>query len=203
MPVVQRNDTPVNINTIAGDIESCVVTFFENYNINIYDMAQCRSIPHNLFSACMLSCYDQLFKPVHGMVNNQRSILDYNDVDTLTVIANKFIELALRFNKSMGIMQFSLLTGIHWTTLAEWEKSPELNVKRSEVVKNIRECHKMEQIGLLNDTPVGAMAVANNDIETGLQWSKNQAQQITNNTVYMIPAERVQRLGLGKDQEQV
>lgn len=198
MPVVQRNDTPVNINTIAGDIEKCVVMFFDNYNINIYDMAQCRTIPHNLFSACMLSCYEQLFKPHQGMVNNQRSILDYNDVEVLSVIANKFIELALRFNKSMGIMQFSLLTGIHWTTLAEWEKHPELNVLRSEVVKNIREYHKMEQIGLLNDTPVGAMAVANNDSETGLNWSANNVQQVTNNTVYYLPSERTDKLKLDK-----
>lgn len=198
MPVVQRNDIPVNINTIAGDIEKCVVMFFDNYNINIYDMAQCRTIPHNLFSACMLSCYEQLFKPHQGMVNNQRSILDYNDVEVLSVIANKFIELALRFNKSMGIMQFSLLTGIHWTTLAEWEKHPELSGLRSEVVKNIREYHKMEQIGLLNDTPVGAMAVANNDSETGLNWSQNQAQQITNNTVYYLPSERTDKLKLDK-----
>lgn len=198
MPVTIRKDKPININTISNEIEECVIDYFQNLNIDINDINQIKTIPHNMFSACMMSCYNQLFKPNHGMVNNQRSILDYNDVDLLSVIANKFIELALRFNKSLGIMQFSLLTGIHYMTLSEWKNNPETNPARSSIVKNICEYHKMEQISLLNDTPVGAMAVANNDVETGLEWSKNQAQQITNNTVYLLPSERSDKLKLDK-----
>ena len=51
---------------------------------------------------------------------------------------------------------------------------------------------------MLNDTPVGALAVANNDHETGLEWSKNQLQQIAQNAVYLLPSERVDRLRLDK-----
>lgn len=201
MPVVIRSDNAIDINTIADQIETCVSSFFENYNINIYDINQVKTIPHNLFSACMMSCYDKLFKPDHKMINNQRSIIDYNNVELLTVIANEFISLALRFNKAIGVMQFSLLTGIHWDTLADWYNKPEANPERFRVVKSIKEYHKMQQIGLLNDTPVGAMAVANNDTETGLNWSANQLQQIANNTVYLIPSERVDRLKLDKSNE--
>lgn len=201
MPVRVRTDNAIDINTISDQIEQCVNDFFSKYKIDVNDVSQVRTIPHNLYSASMMSCYDKLFKPDHGMINNQRSILDYNDVDLLTVIANKFIDLALRFNKSIGIMQFSLLTGIHWQTLAEWERNEQSNPLRSAIVKSIREYHKMEQIGLLNDTPVGAMAVANNDIETGLVWSRNQAQQITNNTVYYIPSEQSKRLQLEESKD--
>ena len=56
----------------------------------------------------------------------------------------------------------------------------------------------MEQISLLNDSPVGALAVANNDSETGLKWAANQIQTITNNTVYYLPSERTDRLNLDK-----
>ena len=93
-------------------------------------------------------------------------------------------------------MQFSLMTGIHWGTLASWRDNEKANPARSGVIKSICEYHKMEQINLLNDTPVGALAVANNDMETGLQWSQNQVTSITNNTVYMIPSERADRLKL-------
>jgi hypothetical protein len=192
------NNNAININTISQQITNCVEKFFCKYNIDIYDVNQIRTIPHNLYNACMISCYKDLFKPDHKMINNQHSIIDYNDVELLSIIANTFIELAMMFNKSIGIMQFSLLTGIHWQTLAKWERDEQLNPLRSAIVKNIREYHKLEQIALLNDTPVGAMAVANNDVETGLNWSANQVQQITNNTVYYLPSERSNKLQLEK-----
>ena len=68
------------------------------------------------------------------------------------------------------------------------------------MLKNIQECHKVQQIGLLNDTPVGALAVANNDHETGLEWSKNQ-MQVTAQSVYFLPSERVDRMRLAKPEE--
>lgn len=135
------------------------------------------------------------------MINNQHSKIDYNDIDLLYIIANKFIMLSLKFNKSLGLMQFSLFSGIHRATLAEWRDHPEANPARSDIIKNICECHKMEQINILNDTPVGALAVANNDHETGLEWSKNQAAQIAANTVYLLPSERVDRLKLPKPED--
>ena len=198
MPTFARTDNAININTISKQIDNCVLTFFDKYNIDIYDLQQCKSIPHNIVSLCMMSVYDQLFKPDHGMINNQRSLIDYNDIEQLTIIANAFINWSLHFNKSLGLMQFSLFTGIHRATLAEWRDDRSTNPARSDIINNICECHKMEQIGLLNESPVGALAVANNDPETGLKWAANQAQQITNNTVYMIPSERAGRLQLDK-----
>ena len=200
MPVVNRKDNAININTIESQIDNCVVSFFENNNIDLSDYNAVIKLPHNTITRCMLYIYNQLFKPPYKMVNNQKSLIDYNNIDQLTVIANKFIDLSLRFNKSFGIMQFSIMTGIHWQTLAEWERNKELNPARSALVNNIREVHKMEQIGLLNDSPVGALAVANNDIETGLEWSKQNAQQIASNTVYILPSERVDKLRITKEQ---
>jgi hypothetical protein len=201
MPVVVRKDNAIDINTIAADIDNVIINFFTKRNIDIYDIQQCRTIPHNVLTLCMMSVYNQLFKPDHGMINNQRSIIDYNDIELLTVIANKFIEWSLWFSKSLGLMQFSIFTGIHRATLAEWRDNREPNPARSDIINNICECHKMEQISLLNDTPVGALAVANNDQETGLNWSANQAAQITNNTVYLLPSERSGKLKLDKLEE--
>lgn len=188
----------ININTISQDIDNCVIEFMNKYSIDIYDIQQCKSIPHNIITLCMINVYNTLFKPDTTLCNNQNSLIDYNNNEMLFIIANKFIELSLMFNKSLGLMQFSLFTGIHRETLAGWANDRESNPIRSDIINNIRECHKMEQISLLNDTPVGALAVANNDIETGLEWSKNQAAQITQNTVYLLPSERVDRMKLPK-----
>lgn len=201
MPTMQRKDKPLNIATISQDIEDVVISFFEKFNINIYDVNSQKQISHNLLTRAFVEVYDTLFKPSKGMINNQRSIIDYNDVDMLQVIANKYIDICLLLNKSLGLMPFSLLTGIHVTTLMQWRDNPELNPARTEVIKHIVECHKMEQIGLLNGAPVGALAVANNDHETGLEWSKNQLQQLTTNAVYLIPSERSDRLKLDKIDE--
>lgn len=188
----------INVDTISQDIDNCIIEFMQQRNIDIYDISQCRSIPHNTLTLCMMYVYNKLFKPDHGVFNNQNSLIDYNNNELLTVIANKFIEWSLWFDKSMGIMQFSILTGIHYTTLASWANDREVNPTRSDIVKNIKEFHKMAQIGLLNNTPVGALAVANNDPETGLNWAANNVQQITNNTVYYLPSERSGRLNLEK-----
>ena len=208
MPVGSKAPRPdmayININTIESDIDDCIINFFSQYDINIFDMSQRKLITHNLLTLAMMNVYKTLFKPNQSMINNQKSLIDYDNIDMLTVIANKFIELSLMFNKSLGLMQFSLFTGIHRSTLAEWRDNKQLNPARSDVINNICECHKMEQIGLLNDTPVGALAVANNDIETGLEWSTKQALNNTAAAVYILPTERTNRLQLAApDQSQV
>ena len=198
MPVVVRTDNSININTISDQIDNCVIEFFDRYGIDINDITSIKAIPHNTLSLCMRFIYQELFKPDHNMINNQKSLIDYNDTDLLQVLADKFIELCMRFNKSLGLMSFGFMIGCDYSTLMRWLSDRESNPIRYDILKGIQEGHKVVHIGLLNETPVGALAVANNDIETGLNWSANQAQQITNNTVYLIPSERVNRLNLEK-----
>lgn len=189
----------VNINTIESQIDNCVISFFDNYNIDLHDLDQCKKIPHNTVNLCFRYIYKSLFKPDVKLINNQKSIIDYSDANLLQVLADKYIDICQMFNKSLGLMSFSFMTGIDYKTLYNWLNDPrELNSLRFQVLKNIQECHKMSQIALLNDTPVGALAVANNDKETGLNWSENNAQQVTSNTVYILPSERSGRLNLEK-----
>ena len=199
----QRHDIPdIDINTISDQIENCLISFFDKFNIDIYDLDSQKRISHNLLTAAFRDVYKNLFEPPKKYIyNKQRSILDYENIEVLQVIANKYIDICLLLNKSLGLMSFSLLTGIHVTTLMNWRDNPEVNPARTEVIKHIVECHKMEQIGLLNGSPVGALAVANNDHETGLEWSKNNLQQLAGNTVYLIPSERSEKLALQKIDE--
>lgn len=200
MPVSTKYNQAIDINTIAEQIDSCVIAFFSNYNIDVHDLDQCRKVPHNTLNLCFRYIYKQLFKPSTKQISNKQSLIDYNNADLLLVLADKFLEICQAFNKSLGLMSFSFMTGIDYKSIYNW-MSPEgekLNRKRFQVLKYIQEGHKAAQVGLLNDTPVGALAVANNDQETGLNWSANQAQQITANTVYLLPSERSDKLKLDK-----
>lgn len=196
MPKVSKKLNNIDINTIEADIDNCVIEFFSQYNIDINDSVSCKAVTHNMLSLCMRYIYKNLFKPSHTMINNQKSLVDYNDTELLTVLANKFIDLCLRFNKSLGLLSFGYMLGCDYSTLMNWLNNKESNPVRFNILKSIQEQHKLIHIGLLNETPVGALATANNDSETGLEWSKNQAQQITNNTVYLLPSERVDKLRL-------
>ena len=93
-------------------------------------------------------------------------------------------------------MSFSYLTGIAPDTLRQWRLDEKVNPKRSAVIKYIQEGHKAAQISLLNDSPVGALAVANNDVETGLEWATKQAITAGQQAVFLIPSERLNRLSI-------
>ena len=63
-------------------------------------------------------------------------------------------------------------------------------------VKKVSNFRAREIVNNLQASPVGTMAVANNDTETGLQWAKNQQITTEKTTVYYLPSERVDRLRL-------
>jgi hypothetical protein len=162
-----------------------------------------RYITHNQINYIFRQVYYKLFKPSKPLMCHANSIIDYSDTTTLKIIADTFLDICSMYNKSLGLMSFSYLTGITTETFRVWALDADgLNPERSAIIKYIRESHKAAQIGLLNEAPVGALAVANNDVETGLEWSKQQALTQANNTVYILSSERLQGLGLPKADSQ-
>lgn len=187
----------ININNVCNSIDNCINDFLIINGIeNNYKSLV--SVKHSTINYMFSYIYERLFKPDHNLPNNQKSLIDYNDVELLQVLADKFNSICQRFNKSLGVMSFCYMVGVSYDTVYSWLHNPDSNPERIKVFKSIQENHKVQQIALLNDTPVGALAVANNDVETGLNWSANQVQQITNNTVYYLPSERSNKLQLEK-----
>ena len=193
-------DNYININTICGDIDNCIDKCLDELGID-RDYKSITSIKHSTVNYMMSYIYKSLFKPDHKLISNRKSLVDYNDIELLQVLADKFIDICQYFNKSLGVMSFCYMIGLNYSTVYNWMTQPELNPERLEVIKSIQEGHKVQQIALLNDTPVGALAVANNDHETGLEWSKNQAAAIAQNAIYLLPSERVDRLRIDKPEE--
>lgn len=200
MPGTIPKDKYINIDTVCSDIDKCINDFLIMQGIE-NDYKSRINIKHQTVNALFIYIYEQLFKPDQTLKNNQRSYVDYDNIQLLQVLADKYINICQYFNKSLGLMSFGYMVGVTYSTLNNWinaADSSELSRARFDVLKSIQESHKVAQISILNDSPVGALAVANNDKETGLEWSKNQAAQLASNTVYYIPSERLDRLNLEK-----
>ena len=192
----------INPDTVHEDIMTVVNTVVIELGYDISNPKERRSITHNEVNYVFRQVYYRLFKPDKALYNNQRSLVDYDNIELLTVLANTFVEVCQMFNKSLGLMSFSFMIGCDYGTLYNWLQNDEtLNPQRLRVLKSIQECHKVAQISLLNESPVGALAVANNDVETGLEWSKQQAALQATNAVYILPSERSGRLKLDKLQD--
>lgn len=190
----------INPDTIANQVQECIEQYCNIYGIDLYNYSVRVNIKHMEVNNILRYCYNSLFKPDKGLMNNQKSLIDYDNIDQLQAVTDIFLNVCSMFNKSLGLFSFSLFTGIDDNTLIRWsdENGKQLNYKRWELLKSIKEYNKGSLVSILKDTPVGALAVANNDVETGLEWSKNQVNQITNNTVYLLPSERSEHLRLDK-----
>lgn len=185
----------ININTISQQIDDCIDQFLNDNGIE-RDYKSLVSIKHSTVNYMFSYIYKSLFKPNKPLWNNQKSLVDYDNIELLQVLADKFIEICQRFNKSLGIMSFGYMIGANYNTLARWVNDEKSNPSRSSVIKSIQESHKAQHIALLNESPVGALAVANNDVETGLEWATKQAVANGSSAVFLIPSERLNRLGV-------
>ena len=188
----------INPETIADQVTACINEYCARFNIDLYNYNMRVNIKHNEVNNILRYCYNSLFKPSTGLMNNDKSIIDYDNIEQFTAVVNVFLDVCMMFNKSLGLFSFSVLTGIESHTLQRWISPEEqkLNPWRYSLLVKIQEYNKGALVSSLKDSPVGALAVANNDKETGLEWSKQQAPQIAAQTVYLIPSERAGRLGL-------
>lgn len=196
----------IDVDSIKDEIYICFNKHlyelgFDDQGIDNRNERKPRYITHNHVNYILRQVYIDLFKPDQKLFNNQVSKIDYDDIKQLYIIANIFIDICSKYNKSLGLMSFSFLTGIDYTTLMQWLNDESVNPQRTAILKSIQECHKAIHIGLLNESGVGQLATANNDAETGLNWSRNNAPGITAGAVYVLPSERVDRLKLEDKRE--
>lgn len=184
-------DIKLNTDTIEYQIKLCIDDYCEQYGLDLSDYKQRSNIKHLELANILRYIYKKLLKPNIKLKNNQRSIIDYSDNEQLYIMAECFIDICTFFNKSLGLYWFSQFIGCDYQTILNWEQEPrESNPARFEILKAIKLYNRDSLIALLKDSTVGAIAIANNDIETGLKWSENNATQITNNSVFVLPSER-------------
>ena len=205
MPVGYKAQKPkynfINPETINSQVINAVRDNIIALGYDLTNPKDRKSITHNEVNYILRKVYEQLFKPDQALYNNQKSLLDYDDTKTIKMLADTFIDICAMLNKSLGLVSFGYMIGVSTTTIYNWSRDEKPNPERFAIVKYIQDCHKAAQIGLLNDSPVGALAVANNDTETGLEWSTKQALNQASNAVFLIPSERLNRLKIQAPEE--
>lgn len=183
---------------------------FENLEQNIYGafratlerfgydpdaIEDLQKIRHNAFETVLITIYEKLFKPEkYNPQNICNSLLPYNWDDSniyiLYTLVDVYIKLCSICGKSNGITGFCSLTGYSHPIIERWSGDP-LNPSLVSIMQKLVKTNQHVLTNRLQDTPLGSVAVANNDKETGLEWSRNNAQAITKNTVFVLPGEAV------------
>ena len=180
------------INNIIDDI------LVNEFNIDISNYKDRYSIKHSTISYCLSMVHKRLFiiSDYKYNPNKANTIIDLNNNDLLLMLGNIFIDICKRFNKSFGLVIFGDMIGVDATTISCWmnPEGEKLNPGRVQVLHNVQEGHKAQHISLMNDSGLGLLAVANNDTETGLNWQEKQQKAAQQNTVFLLPSERIERM---------
>lgn len=203
MDLITSDNT--NLLELNNKIDSVIDNTLSNeFHFDLNNYKDLTNIKHSTFNYLMSNIYNSLFNPHNNtLINNQKSLLDYNDIILFDFLVNKFIELCQKFNKSVGLYGFGYMVGLPLDTISEWlsDEGKKLNPQRWRLLRNIQEGHKAQHISLLNDSGLGLIAVANNDTETGLNWAEKQQQTTATKEVYFLPSERIERLRITQQAE--
>lgn len=188
----------VNPDTIHDSVIKVVSDTLISMGYDLNNPKERKSISHNEITFALRSVYDQLFKPDKPLFNNQKSVIDYDDMEQLKVLADTFLDICFLYNKSLGLQNFSYMTGIDYWTLLRWKDNEEINPIRYQIVKSIVNGYSIANDGHLSDTPIGQAIHANHNAEMGKLYGEKQAVINNTTTVYYLPSERSDRLKLDK-----
>ena len=116
----------------------------------------------NQLKSLFRSCYNTLFKPNKKLPNNAASIIPYN-TDNITTLLNIYIDISEYYNCMPSLFGFERYSGITEDTTQGY-----VTAARLELIKQ----RKTYIQNRLTESPVGSIALANNDIDTGLMYNR-------------------------------
>lgn len=176
------------IDTVEGrvyenQIEELFYEYCENNDIDISK----RNIDDNDAYCIWDYIYNILFKPDKDTIryNNKRSKLDYSDAESIYGVFEIYKRLCFRFKILPIIEDFCTLTGISRDTLNSWERGEyrrdldgKATIKHSDIAKKIKEATQLMGIKDQHGNPTGQLVLANNWDEMGLNFAKQQLQNM-------------------------
>ena len=200
--------TSKDIQELDTKIDNLIIDYSIKNNMDINDYSFRVNIKHlEVMNICRY-INNKLFSDIRYYATENYSLIDYDDIELFVFLCNKFLNICNYFNKSLGLETFGVFIGVSNEKLWGWMNGDETeqekpNPTRSKALRKIYRYNQDALVSNLKNTTLGMVAVANNDKATGLEWTKNQAQQVTKNTVYLLPSERLERLRLSDTAEAV
>lgn len=191
--------TSKDIQYLDDRINSLISEYGINNNMDFLDYKFRVSVRHSEVVNILRFVNKHLFYSVNYSINTINPLIDFNDLILFNYLCDKFLEICNYFNKSLGLESFAVLVGISKDTAIEWvnkDEGDELSLARSQALRKVYNYNQDALIANLKESNLGMVAVANNDKGTGLEWTRNQAPQVSKDTVYFLPSERLERLRL-------
>lgn len=178
----------VDLEHLEENIKGAFLAFLSDGGVDVDNFEAITKIKHSTFESALRHVYKKLFQPDHTQLNNQLSLLPYDDLEVLDRLITIYNDLCMMCDKTNGLYGFSSLTGYALRTLEGWAVD-ELNPARMQQVKKLTETRKHLFRNMLSDDRTGRIVLANNDRELGLEYERSKAQEINKATVYILPGE--------------
>lgn len=129
--------------------------------------------PQNVYMACLMFVNRQVFRAKMGLQNNQKSVLDYSDVDILTGVAEWYIFTSAMYNKTVSVNDYCRLIGIQYETFRRWGNDSSDNIlsqRRYAIFKAITNTREETLANLLQTakSPVGILGILNRQFNWNL-----------------------------------
>ena len=128
------------------------------------------------FKDAMYFIYTQLFKPDKKQLYDLKTIIDYDDIELLQALSDKYLSMCNGYNKHLGIDGFKTFIGISDCLIDEWSNNP--TCLQYGILKTIRDQNRNSFEESLQDTDLGRMALANNSATIGLNYNYVAAAQV-------------------------
>ena len=144
-------------------------TYYYNASIDIIERtAQEQDIDLNKADTNRINyllriCYKALYAPNKPLWTNKHSIIPYTP-ENIQRLIDIYLDITSRYNALPSIAGFQFYTGIDDNTVRRQEVTP-----ASGIIGKARKNYVQNR---LNNTPLGVLALANNDVETGLLYTR-------------------------------
>jgi len=159
---------PDDLTTYENRIFQAVEDFCLSQNIE-----SLKQEPQNVFTACLMYVNRQVFKRKNPGINNQKSVLNLDDVELLSGIADIYIYIATLNNKSCSMQDFCRMVGIDYQTVYNWKSDSINNIlsqKRFDIFKRITGAREETLSNMLQTakSPVGILGILNRQFNWNL-----------------------------------
>lgn len=183
----------VDYEHLEENIKGAFLEFLKKGGFDVNSIEELGRLRHNPFCAALTYVGDKLFRS-DQRGTGKHSLLPYtwnnDNIYILNNIINIYINLCYLTDNDCSMSGLCCLTAYEHSILYKW-RSDKLNPLAMEELQNVRKLRQEMVEHKLSDHPIGNTALANNSEELGLKWTVNNQQNITKNTVFVLPGERV------------
>lgn len=140
--------------------EDKITEYLDQY-IEEHDIEDMHKEPQSRWNAALLYINKYLFKPHPEVLKSENRLSNTYDLEIVSNICDRYIELCYEYDKEISILGFSKLTGINQDTFYDWgdgssrpgsqacEIYKKLTQEREESLSNMLISGKRNPVGLL------------------------------------------------------